>query len=192
MASFLDSTGLARLWTDIKAYLAANYAPAVGGIIITSTNTDPSSRFGGTWTLINKKLPDREFTGSSYFTLGSNVTLQSLTLEMVDNILQITGYVTYSEALTDTAANLVTINYAAMGISEGLPGRTIGYSDAANGIAFLYLTSGGLIQSQDVIVRGSSTASMAANSLWFTFTVPITYANRINAYCDRFYWKRTA
>ena len=164
-----------------------NYA--LDDIVITSESVSPGWRLGGTWELIDKDLED--VVNNTAYTLDS-ATSASLDIRVTKNILTIMGYAAIPGS-TDTAMDMLTIDYGSLGITGTTPaGRDVAYSDGANGIAYLILSGTGALQLLDVMVRGSANASMAANNIMFAFSIPIPYANRNDADCNKFYWRRTA
>jgi hypothetical protein len=169
----------------------------IGSVIITSTNTNPSDRLGGTWELI-----DKEF--SMLATYKTNSEYISLNDDKVSNVyfgFTRTGhtfvvqiqYTTLVEIGEDTV-ELGTLNFEKMGISRFLQStQFVGVSDNANAVVNQYLhATTGVLSTRDIIDRdaGGTIPNGSTVNLSVTINVPHTYM--LDEKCDRFYWKRTA
>ena len=175
----------------------AGKVPAIGDVIITSTNTDPSTRMGGTWTLIDKGY---KTTGEVNHTSDVTVTTGNCSACNVHtkhdgHTIEFWIRVTTSVSLADTAVSLATISTSAIGADKFPDARRITFlSDAGDALISFYLSASGELSSNDAFTLGTSvTHSVAARQLdYFSVTVQMNMEDMIDAWCDKFYWKRTA
>ena len=97
-----------------------------------------------------------------------------------------------------TIAGIVVTKYppSKFGLSGFMRLRRLSwFSDGGNAIIETYLDTNGAVGTYDVIVRGSSTASLAAATSVSTWTIDLNipyYTLLLDSACDKFYWKRTA
>lgn len=167
----------------------------VGSIYVSNSNVNPSTKLGGTWGLIDKEYKPQQVTATVTQTNTSTATVYAY-LSGHDIQLYI-GY-TPSVELTDSVVELFTIDPASCGAKQ-FSNRTKSWSAFSDGgqAAIVYnLTTGGVLSSVDVMIRGSSTASFPAstavsnfNSILIKQTAP---SYMLDSFCNKFYWKRTA
>lgn len=162
----------------------------VGSVYISSTNTNPSGNFGGTWTLIDKGF-NPGLIQNAYTLNTTNCSAASINVHRSDHSITITGYVDNKVAFTDTTQDLFTLNLSSIGISA-FPDtmRWVGYSDGGNSMLQMTMNSSGLVQKVDVEY---SLTSVAAGKTWvFSFTSVIDDSAMLDSACNRFYWRRDA
>ena len=162
----------------------------IGDIVITSTNTNPSSRLGGSWELV-----DKEFI---------NIGTSSVGFEPSDNIKNVTASFTRSghsiilnlafttnSELSDTTVLLGTLNFEELGVTKlGFNVRDVGFSDPGNSILMLYVSSStGELSCVDIV--GASTVA-ADNTCYATITFQFFSNYMLDEACDKFYWKKVA
>lgn len=164
----------------------------VGTVVCTSTNTNPSSIYGGTWTLIDKGFKSYSVFTSSIFTAGTNVVADTVYLSRGANTIRIRLSLTINSALSDTGMSLGKLNWSAIGIT-GLHAALIeqlSYRDGANGgIVYSIFHESGEIQQLDVF---DLTPIPSGNTFFLDFTFVTDYTRMLDSVCDKFYWKRTA
>lgn len=95
----------------------------VGSCITMSSNTNPSSKLGGTWSLIDKKFKPSNrssTTNGTYITYNStNCTeIKACYVKNFDHILEVQFGLAYQVELADTSLVLATLNFANLGISQ--------------------------------------------------------------------------
>lgn len=167
----------------------------VGSIYITSTNTSPSDKLGGEWELIDKLLKQASYNqNTTAITINTdNVTSLGTCLITVDgNTMEIYITLTTAVALTDKDVNLFTINLESIGVSSISAKRIVGNSDGGNGFVNASVNSAGNVLSTDVVTKTSG-ANMEANvGVQFSSTWKVNKNSRLDDFCDRFFWKRTA
>lgn len=161
----------------------------IGAIYITSTNTNPSEKLGGTWELIDKEFKKEkgENTGFNFNTTNTKdgnfyytKSGHSINLEISYKNKVATG---------DAILEIGTIDFEALGITR-LANRiyNCGYSDTGNSIImFVIAPTNGVLQVVDIVGEASNSANNSYN--FFTCeTIPFNYM--LDSACDKFYWKR--
>lgn len=168
----------------------------IGDICITSTNTNPSSKFGyGTWKLVDKDFIELSGNFQDWFNATSNVTIKNFYIIRSKNTFKIRLDFVNEVALTDSTITFGTIDYEALGVSN------IGFSyngglamtDGGGGIiemALNYLT--GVLTSIDVVTKTSGGQIPANSSISYLFDIIVNKDRMLDSACDKFYWKRTA
>lgn len=162
----------------------------VGAVYVSSTNTNPSTLFGGTWTLTGKGFKDSIGSDSNLFT-ASNCSAHGVNYSRSGSTLNIKLNFTNSSALTDTTLSLGTLNFNGLGITQ-LPYTihyAIGTSDGGNVIIMVMINyTTGEVSVVDIV----GADSMSASSSYVNLTIPCHYSHMLDSFCDKFYWKRTA
>ena len=164
----------------------------VGAVVCMSTNKNPSSMYGGTWTLIDKGFASSNTTNENYFTASTNVVEEAVWVTRAGQTMRIRLSVTINVEITDTGLTLGTLNLSNIGISK-IPINIVGnvtYSDGANGgIAWSLNETTGELKVTDVF---DLTPLPSGNGFNIDVTFPVVYSQMLDSVCDKFYWKRTA
>lgn len=178
--------------------------PAVDTIIITKTNTNPSSMYGGTWELIDKKFKTAEY--NTGFTINSTnaSSYDSFVVIPEGHHISIRVYVTLKVALSTSSLVLGTFDATKFGGNSKISIQQVyflGDCDGGNGVAIMTAVATGSTSSDTTnltaykaICKGKDTSTTIAsgNKIKCFFEVPFTTSQMNDAFCDRFYWKRTA
>lgn len=176
-----------------------NEVNPIGSILITSTNTNPSSKLGGTWTLVNKEFSSvkgSDTGAGTYFSKNStNVGSYSLYFVKNGNCIDIRLMVKNNVELSDDKIVLGNLLFEELGFSQLYYSlySHLGGTDGGNAViqcTLMYDT--GEVSANDVIHK-SNASNVATNSeiyFEFSFTVPMEYM--LDSACDKFYWKRTS
>lgn len=171
----------------------------IGSILITNTNTNPSSKLGGTWTLVNKEFSSAKGsdTGAgTYFSKNStNVGSYGLYFVRNGNSIDIRLMVKNNVELSDDKVVLGNMLFEKLGFSQLYYSlySHLGGTDGGNAIlqcTLMYDT--GEVSANDVVHKTSGSNVAVGSEIYFefSFTVPMEYM--IDSACDKFYWKRTA
>lgn len=172
-----------------------------GSVLITNTNTNPGTYLGGTWTLFDKEFEPKYFSATAtdkwYTPNSTNTNDATCYAERAGHTITIEMTLETKVALTDSNLDLITFDIQKLGIASG---KSLGnanisalVSDVNNGIVMAIWYNSGIVRSFDVIVRGSSTASLAAGaSPRGSATWTVRYDNMDDSACNKFFWKRTA
>ncbi len=174
----------------------------IGQVVITSTNTNPSSKYGGTWTLVDKEFKTSKSTknvllvydrnGQSLVSTGNAgiyVSRQGHTINIeasLDNLVEIDDNTIKMFQLG------VGSSYGSAGIGVTRLGhkcKIIGYSDGGNCIMMLNINTNGDVECYDIV--GADTMP-ANNTFFFYLSTTVDSEFMIDSFCDKFYWKRTA
>lgn len=200
ISTFTLPTATSDLTND-SGFISANDAYPVGSVYVTSTNSAPT--VGGTWTLIDKEFTPTTATqisvgtGSSKdFVLNStNTTSMSAWVSRHGHSITLSvNAITFKVAVSGTNLTLGTFNLSRLGASEATVSPIImGWSDGAHAIVGMTINrTSGVLQSQDVVVRGTGTSIAAGSSAVFTVELPCDYQYMTDSLCNKFYWRRTA
>ena len=163
----------------------------VGSVYISATNTNPASKFGGTWSLIDKGFESKHELVASGFTPATNITAGDTYVDRGGNTLRIRQDITINTALSDTGADLGTFVWSKIGITN-LPmsiNDAMKYRDGANGGIVWSLYSSGTVEQIDIL---DNTTIASGNKFFLEFTFVVDSSRMIDSFCDKFYWKRTA
>lgn len=170
----------------------------VGSVYVSTTNTNPSSKFGGTWELIDKEFSELVASDSSgkYFVPVSSGT-SSYTLYIIRSGKTIDFRLNFYNAmeLTDTAVNIGVFNFNALGIDSLYYGAVYepGGTDGGNAIPLFNVQwETGTVSVEDVICKGSTTGIPTGNSVYYRGRLQCNSDRMLDSACDKFYWKRTA
>ena len=162
----------------------------VGSVVMTNTNKNPSSDFGGTWSLIDKGFNPGKI--SNPFTYNTtNISSATVNVHRSDHSITFTGTFGNKVAFTDSTQDIGQFNLSSIGITQFPEAmRFVGYSDGGNSMIQMVMGAGGDIEKIDTEYNITSVA--AGNTWYFSFTVVIDDSAMLDAACTRFYWKRTA
>jgi len=174
----------------------------VGDVIITSTNTDPTYTFGGSWKLIDKDfslLNDSDTGDGTYFTKNEN-NVSDYGIYFVRTGKQIFLRLMFKNlaSLTDSTLEIGTLLFNKLGFSQlyfSLYSH-LGGTDGGNAIvqsSLIYNT--GVINVQDIVHKttASSSASVTVNSetyIEYILNIPMEYM--LDDACNKFYWEKIA
>jgi len=173
----------------------------VGCTICTSTNTDPSSIYGGTWSLVMREFKRQSLTSTSpattYFSLDSTNadSYSGLVIVLGEQNVFIRISIKTKVALSDTSYSLGTFNFPSFGVnttSDAVTHYFTGFGESANGMCMGYVGSSGDLQITDVVTRTSSGTIAAGTEMKFCIHLMIPYSYMLDSFCDKFYWRRTA
>ena len=178
-------------WYRIPTY--ASFYP-VGSVIITSTNSNPSSSYEGSWSLIDKELAPIHDNFSNVSTncfTPKNLSSYNFMYAMAGHSGFIVLYFTPSRDMNDDTLVWGTVNWDALGVTRIAHSiRVCGWSDGGNSMfmsSLIYDT--GEIQTPDIIPESKIAAGQTC---WVTFNFVFKHDWMIDSKCNKFYWKRTA
>ena len=194
-------------WTDAQypsakalynAYASlVNVAHPVGSIMITSTNASPASTVGGTWELVDKGFKDTSgYITSTHWTAGtaSLVDSTSSLFFLKDHMISIRLNLKTNAVLTDETSSLGSLALEKLGITS-LAYTVISDVAASDGgqctISYSVGVSGA-VSSSDVLALDDKHSMAAGSTFSIHINQAISYPEMLDAYCNKFYWKRTA
>lgn len=189
--------------TNDSGFISVNDIYPVGSVHITATNSNPSSIYGGTWTLIDKEFTT---TTAQQISCGTseendfviNTTNTTSTSAWVSrqghSIFLSINPITFKVAVSGTNLTLGTFKLPYLGAQAAAVSPTFtAISDGTHALVFMNINrSTGVLQSQDVVVRGTATSIAAGSTATFTIELPCDYTDMVNSFCNKFYWRRTA
>ena len=168
-----------------------NDVHAVGSIVITSTNANPSAELGGTWELIDKEFKSEASSSDDLFTANSNnCELTSCYYTRSGHSIQIRLNFINKVTLGDTNIELGNFNLDVLGVTSFPYSlyNVIGASDGGNALLTMFVN-----YTEGTLTHAESTNDVSANnSCYLLFDVDVTASRMIDSFCDKFYWKRTA
>lgn len=196
-SAFTSSTGY---YPNMQT--AIDIAHPIGSVICMSSNTNPSTLYGGTWTLVDKELSYRFHNLSESGWSATNATAQvSAGARIGGHAMDIRLELTTTTALSDSTIELGYINPNALGITEfPIAYRYVPFSYDGGGVKDVVgqtvITGDGRITVVDIwtaTADGASHAYASGNelALIYHFTT-IPHNLMLDSYCDKFYFKRTA
>lgn len=190
----------------------------VGSVFMTGENVNPSSYLGGTWKLVNKQLAYRGFNESTSSISGgsveppifneiktegsltggedgANIDNYSLYGTVEGSLLIFRLILKISDDTLNTGGLLGKLRFNRLGFQE-LPFTIrpiMAYSDDGNAMFVCELEyNTGKIRITKSIPLGESNTIPQGSSIAICASVPISSGFMSDAYCDKFYWKRTA
>lgn len=167
----------------------------VGSYVITKTNSNPSSKLGGSWTLRHKNLSYKYLEGTSlieFASSGLDTSTTSYAYRQGD-VINLSLRFTPTAAVGDTKLSVGTLNLNNLGVTGlGITRHILAVGDAAEGAAILAIDSSGAVSTQDFIGAEGKTASVAGETLYANLTLAVNESHKIESHCDQFFWERTA
>ena len=170
----------------------------IGSLHVTSTPENPGTYLGGTWELIDKHLKDAMYDSSAMSGLisGVNSNLTGARCVITTSGHNVTFFfgVEFGIDVGETDRDVFTVDYSKIGISR-VPMTTpvMLTGDEANGIAFCLLHySSGLFTLRDIVPKADKGTIVAGSTVQGqeTFTLRQSYID--DAFCDKFFWKKTS
>ena len=165
----------------------------IGSIVITSTNTNPSSKLGGTWELISKGWKEGYITEENMegilFEKNSNVSSYDIFAVRSADYLRIRLTIVTAVAIGEDKIELGKLNPTQFGTETFIYSfsHISCFTDNGNGIIDARVSLDGTVTTEDFISKTGAN-SISANC---SFAIDIGIV-KIDSACNRFYWKRTA
>lgn len=188
------TTNKSKVVTDNKQAIVDLIYP-VGSYMVTKTNSNPSSKLGGSWTLRHKNLSYKYLEGTSLITFASS-GLDTSTLSYgyrQGDVINLSLRFTPTAAVGDTKLSVGTLNLNNLGVTGlGITRHVLAVGDSAEGAAILAIDSSGNVSTQDFIGAEGKTTSVAGETLYANFTWSVNESHKIESHCDQFFWERTA
>lgn len=168
----------------------------VGSVVITSTNTNPSSIYGGTWELVRKRFKQAYITDAYEFNTTNTTGGVSVVHIAKDSIIVRIGY--YPKvAFADSALTIATLDPTKIGLTSSdhiYTTREIAIADGLNAMDLISVKAN--VSSAEIITKTTATSVAASTSYRFYSTFALMYnatpTSMIDSFCDEFWWVRTA
>lgn len=164
----------------------------VGCVYTTATNTNPKNILGrGTWELIDKEFTPKTITTGLTIN-NSVVSAGEITAILTGHMVSLFIRLTNSVEIDDTNnVKWGTVNPNTLGCSSFLKGLSVlSVNDGANGCVLFTLSTDGEILSHDTVGVRPLPVTGTANVINEIMTQ--TPDKMLDAFCNKFYWKRTA
>lgn len=189
---FFISTNLRKLYNEDFELLTFQNMYPVGSVYCSSTNTNPSTLYGGTWELISKGFKNTIENNKSCFTASNNVVCNDCYVSRSFETVRVRPYLTINSAMNETGMLLGTFDFSKIGfyiLPFSFIAQTL-YSDGANGgIVYTLDSTTSTLNQLDVF----NLTSISTGKIWyFDFMFTVDKEVMIDSFCDKFYWKRTA
>ena len=184
--------GLETSGTTSSGGGGSSFAFPVGSVVTTSTNTNPGTDLGGTWSLIDKEFKPQSRT-ATVSRNTTNFSALSVTALYDGHSITFIGTMTSSVSISGTNLEVMTqtlSNNGASSFPSSIP--FIGYSDGAHAAILMDMGTDGRVRTMDVVVRGNSTSISSGASITWKVTCPCLYTSMVDSFCNKFYWERTA
>lgn len=169
----------------------------VGSVYCSSTNLNPSESLGGTWELVDKGFK----AGTTETTQEATEYLSAFKVASVrsGNTIRLRINVTSAKDIGETTVSLGTVDLAKHGLIKDSTGffpytvySGVAMSDGANAVILIYFTSNGVLQTADCFTSDGIHTLPAGTPFYFDVALPVMPSQMLDAFCDKFYWKRTA
>lgn len=179
--------------TVVNSKVAALYP--VNSVYIMSTNTNPGSFLGGTWSLIDKEFAYTHNDNVDVTKNNTNCTsIENVNVYWQDHsikvrISKIKPKISLGE---DNDKILLTLPPANFGVSAFLYKRFCDFSDNGNTLLTWGLNGDGDLMPTDYISRSGSAVPAGTELSVLDFVIWVPHTLMLDSWCDKFYFKRTA
>jgi hypothetical protein len=164
----------------------------VGSVCIMGSNTNPSSIYGGVWSLIDKDFsPTYTYSDNTTYLTRTSISANTLRIARSGNTINLSCSVTTSAAISDTGVTLGKFNLAALGTSANIRGSRFvtGYSDSGNAVVMIQIAGDGTLTAGDIVPAGSLASG---NIIFFETNIVVQPSNMVDSLCTKFYFMRTS
>lgn len=191
----VDETGKRSITVSAAPPWRHAIGPAVGDVICTYSNTNPSANYEGTWELIDKEFTPTTETNRSSSVSRNTTNCDAILVYTVHNGHQIQFWVQVKNkvAIANSTLTMATFTPANFGVSDfGDSHRLTEYSDAGDALIMWYLAKNGTFQTFDGWTLGTSlTHSVPAQQLdYINFNITLPMGSMLDSWCNKFYWRR--
>lgn len=157
----------------------------VGATYTTGTNEAPD--LPGTWELVSKKFKNQTIE-TGIFT-PSNCTVRNQTAVFTDDSVWIRLGLTTTKAIS-SSTELGTVTIENIGLSSPYTTYHVGWT--GKGVLRLESATSGKLTCYGVVLEGTATSLESGVQFYINWEYKGTKTNKLDAFCDRFIWQRTA
>lgn len=187
---------IANYSTTIQMNTKISSLYPVGAVYMTSTNTNPGTFLGGTWTLIDKEFAYHNIDSFTPTLNSTNCSGANVQGHVVGHTITIVFNFTIKKAIDDNTYTMFTIPMANFGVQSDWLGtvRFTHFSDGGQVVLAMLMNASGEVQVLDLLQRNNTSASLSAGQgiSYQTIHRTVPASRMLDSWCDRFYWKRTA
>lgn len=169
----------------------------IGSCYTTSTNTNPSTYFGGTWELIHKSFTSAWISDAMTFDT-TNTTDGASVFVLNGNTVEVRITWKNKVAISDNDIQIGTINMEKIGASAAWHMMyPVAYNDGCNAIGMAHVnlstfSTATPVGVYDWVTRATSYPNTTGQGCYLNFTINVRYNVMADDMCDEFVWKRTA
>lgn len=174
----------------------------VGDIYVTSNNSNPSDKLGGTWELINKEfIPSSNRTSNQETVAGEQrVSFVSIKSTKINNSIHLKFIFTMGAANIKGHSKIFNVDLANHGFIAKSnkyfsSSRISFFAETLDGTSsvILNLYPGTASSGNNYGVYGQADQTLTKNTVYYgEVTIPLTPEYMSDSLCNKFYWKRTA
>lgn len=172
----------------------------IGDIYITTTNTNPNSRLGGTWELIDKHFKEWAYYSSNvneiaeYVTPHSNATPYAFGIIRSEHSVYVRYYFRNQVQLSDNETKIGILKFEKFGINNGLYFGIYDISAGSEeGIALMNISSSsGEMYCSDIIAKDYRSYIPINTQIRFEVEARTPVYYMLDEHCDKFFWKKIA
>ena len=195
--NYADNAGNADTLENLSVSALISKMYPVGSTYVTSTNENPASYLGGSWTLVDKEFENKYISNiSSYLTLDSNCSAVTGTAYLSNHHITFRISFTPTVALTDSTLTMFTIDLPSFGASRlNEDHLSTHFTDGGQTVIVMSISTAGAFRTTDVFVRNTDSPNSLATGYTVgmsTITIEVRKDYMLDSFCDKFYWKRTA
>lgn len=173
----------------------------IGDIYITTTNTNPNSRLGGEWELIDKHFKEWSYYSSDIDEISEyvtpnldNATPYAFGIIRGPHSVYIRYYFRNSVTLQEQKISIGHLKFEKFGINNGLYfGIYDVFAGSEEGIALMNVSSTtGEMYSSDAIGKPNADYIPINTQVRFEVEARMPQKYMLDEHCDKFFWKKIA
>lgn len=167
----------------------------VGSCYTTSTNTNPSTIFGGMWELIDKQFAS-EWITTGFTWNTTNTSSGAFVCLKHGHTIELRFGWSNKKALSDDTVAIGTWNCSSILTNGEHTGYFVGYCDALNATLLMsptnIETSSWTFQMVDAVTRATSYPTGTGEGCRASYMFNVRTDHMNDSACNQFIWKRTA
>lgn len=165
----------------------------VGSIYVTNTNSEPT--FGGTWNLEHQEFAYKYLENTGWFSYNTdNVTAGNHYAIIQGDVIKMRIDFKPLAEWDDSTYEIGTIDLAQIGATGlTITNHSLALSDGGQGACYCQTNAAtGIISCVDTIGVDGADMIAANQTFYLDIIFNVIDSRKIDSFCDRFFWKRTA